>query len=799
MNTARIGTLALLISVVPVPSHAAWPHDPNAGNVGISTVTTYQAYPAIVSDGAGGAIITWQDQRNGFNDIYAQRVSATGSPLWTADGVALCTAANEQTSPMITSDGAGGAIVTWIDFRSGNYDIYAQRINASGAPQWTPNGVGVCTIGGNQSYPAITADGTGGAIVTWQDLRSTFNYDIYAQRVNAAGVAQWSIGGVLLCTAGNDQVYPTIVPDGAGRATVAWQDYRGGSTDVYAQRVNGAGTPQWTPNGVVLSIAANDQSFPVATSDGLGGAIVTWHDYRNFPADIYAQRVNAAGSALWAANGVAVCAAANDQLYPVIASDGAGGAIAAWRDARNGSDYDVYAQRISAAGAPQWTSNGVPLGTGPGDQFYPQIVSDGAGGAIVAWYDWRNGNSDIYAQRVSATGVILWTGNGVALCTAVFNQFNPAIASDGAGGAIVTWHDLRNAVDYDIYAQRVERFGYLGSPEPSIVNVRDVPVDQGGKVSIEWTASYLDADPYNALYQYWIWRQAPRSAAQTALSSGAHMVEDGATPATSPHGLWRTTSNGAQIFYWEYVGSQYAQGFPGYSYVASTTGDSVGAGNPRTYFMIEAKTYSNSFWNSAPDSGYSVDNVPPIAPAPFTGAYSSGTSSLHWRANSESDLSNYRLYRGNTSGFTPSPVNRVASPTDTTYSDAAGSPYFYKLSAVDVHGNESGFTTLLPSGTTDAPGGLPSALALARPSPNPTLGPATLRFALPRESRVRLAVYDAAGRVVRELISAREPAGEHTFLWDLRDDRGRSVGAGVYFVWLGAAGHTLTQRIAILR
>ena len=47
---------------------------------------------------------------------------------WTADGVAISTAANTQNSPQITSDSAGGAIITWHDFRSGNADIYAQRI-----------------------------------------------------------------------------------------------------------------------------------------------------------------------------------------------------------------------------------------------------------------------------------------------------------------------------------------------------------------------------------------------------------------------------------------------------------------------------------------------------------------------------------------------------------------------------------------------------------------------------------------------------------------------------------------------
>jgi hypothetical protein len=70
----------------------------------------------------GGAIVTWEDFRSGTSngDIYAQRVNLAGGPQWTTDGVALCTAANNQYNPTIASDGAGGAIVTWSDGRSGS-------------------------------------------------------------------------------------------------------------------------------------------------------------------------------------------------------------------------------------------------------------------------------------------------------------------------------------------------------------------------------------------------------------------------------------------------------------------------------------------------------------------------------------------------------------------------------------------------------------------------------------------------------------------------------------------------------
>ena len=156
--------LATLLSATPRPANAAWPHDPNNGNVALCTATGNQQSPTIVPDGAGGAFVTWYDYRSGTTnaDIYVQRISAAGATLWTADGVTLCTATGHQYYPTIVADGAGGAIVTWMDYRNGtNYDIYAQRISAAGAPLWTADGVALCTTAGNQLFTTIASDADG--------------------------------------------------------------------------------------------------------------------------------------------------------------------------------------------------------------------------------------------------------------------------------------------------------------------------------------------------------------------------------------------------------------------------------------------------------------------------------------------------------------------------------------------------------------------------------------------------------------------------------------------------------------
>ncbi len=448
---------------------AQWATDPMVNNP-ISVASNDQQNPQSISDGSGGAIITWEDFRSGTGfDIYAQRIDASGNVLWTLDGVAISTAANDQTLPAIASDGSGGAIITWQDFRSGtNLDIYAQRINSSGAVQWAPNGEVISTAINNQQAPSIIADVVGGAIITWEDTRGG-NQDIYAQRINASGVVAWTVNGVAICTASNTQAGPRITTDGGGGAIMTWQDNRGASKDIYSQRIDASGLVQWIANGVVICTAVNDQQGQRITDDGLGGAIITWHDLRGADQDIYAQRVNSAGSVQWAPNGEAISTASNTQQNPTITGDGAAGAIIAWEDFRTGTSFDIYAQRINSIGAVQWTSNGEAIGL-VGSNVTPVIARDGAGGAIIAW---QHFGSNIFAQRINSAGTVQWTANGVGVATGPGGMITPAITIDGLDRAIISWVDSRNGFR-DIFAQLITAAGNVGVDPPPAGNAIDL-------------------------------------------------------------------------------------------------------------------------------------------------------------------------------------------------------------------------------------------------------------------------------------------------------------------------------------
>jgi len=346
-------------------------------------------------------------------DIYGQRLDSDGAAQWTAGGVEICTAFGSQWLADLVPDGAGGAIIAWEDWSSTSVsDLYLQRLDPGGAKMWGADGVLMSDIAGSQELPSLLSDGAGGAIVVYQELcDGCVGWEIYAQRIGSDGQLLWLAGGVPICTAVEGQYGPEIAGDGAGDAVIVWDDYRRGDyrNDLYAQRIDASGTVQWTADGVAVCTASENQESPVLVPDGTGGAVIAWGDWRNLVTsgeDIYAQRLNGSGVRQWQTGGVPICTATNYQWYPQIVSDGAGGAIVFWSDWRTGvvNDYNIYAQRIDPSGAVCWDAGGISVSSADGSQGDAAVISDGAGGAFAAWEDARWLDYDIYALRVAGDG-----------------------------------------------------------------------------------------------------------------------------------------------------------------------------------------------------------------------------------------------------------------------------------------------------------------------------------------------------------------------------------------------------------
>ena len=465
----RNAAVLLAITLSTPAAAETWPED---GAPIAVFPCAQSATVAVPDGMGGAYVVWTDDRGCSRNEVYVLRLSGFGpqAPGWPASGMPVCTNTAGRSGGVAVADGTGGVIVAWRDSRPGSAHLYAERLAADGTRLWDPEGVAVCDAPGDQGSLSVLPDGQGGAFFAWMDTRQGLDdgpphhhplYDLYAQHIGPEGVISWAASGVPIVTLATVEFSPVLLTDGTGGALLTWPDNRGSA---YLQRLNLAGETLLSENGVAIQ----GRFFGSMVSDGAGGIISTFMYGADTQEDLYAQRIDGAGNILWPMNGVLVEQAPYGQRPSDIVEDGEGGAYIASYDLRNGNNWDVYLQRITSSGAraPGWPVTEVPVCTVAGFQIYPRLVRAESGGCIVTWPDAREAGQpyDIYAQRITAQGTVAagWPTDGVRLCHAVGDQISPLPVSDGFGGAFVAWTDYR--VYADVYAQHVDGFGRVGTP-----------------------------------------------------------------------------------------------------------------------------------------------------------------------------------------------------------------------------------------------------------------------------------------------------------------------------------------------
>ncbi len=222
--------------------------------------------------------------------------------------------------------------------------------------------------------------------------------------------------------------------------------------------VVGAGPFQITPN-----TATTKQMTPAVTYNvGGGNYLVAWEDNRHGQWEIYAQLWNCAKQSVNAA--VRITTNASHQLSPDVAcGKSPTGCWVVWEDFRNGQ-WEIYGQRLTVAGA--LAGGNVRLTNNASIQRYPTITRnpEDTGCALesfmVAWQDSRNSantGTDIYIQQLDNLGALC--GGNMAVTTNKGNQMYPDLAYGTTNNAYqVVWQDHRNG-NADIYARRVNPAG----------------------------------------------------------------------------------------------------------------------------------------------------------------------------------------------------------------------------------------------------------------------------------------------------------------------------------------------------
>jgi hypothetical protein len=266
---------------------------------------------SIRHDGARGLVFDWRQGNGAGAPLQAMRVDSSGTNVWDAQ-LTVSTGTNGLSYAYTTTGDAGsGYFSAWTT----SADLGMARYDTSGTFLWTPTPFYACTESHGQDNPKVLFH-DGHYFVGWGDNRPpASNQDMYVQKFDMSGMPQWTTDGVLALQ------FNTYIPntdlvssdDGAVIAT-----FDGTVTGFCARKVLSDGTLDWS--GPVAFCVPSFNPFyelRVVLADGEGGVVAFW---QTFGGDLHAARIYANGD-LGDHTGISEEAAAGVSVQPNPARD----------------------------------------------------------------------------------------------------------------------------------------------------------------------------------------------------------------------------------------------------------------------------------------------------------------------------------------------------------------------------------------------------------------------------------------------------------------------------------------------
>ena len=366
------------------------------------------------ADRDGNCVLTFVDTRSGGDfDVYAYLIAPDGTMLWGADGVTISDNTEFEADPRIIQNSDGDYLVVWSRFDVAP-GLYLQRLSPGGAIELAAGGVKIAGAGSEEpAFAEIEPTADGDFIASWVRDTSTFFADrhVMAQRFGSDGSERWAAGGVVVMDA-------TVVPiahrprllEAGGGAVIAWHDTRDGDFDCYVQRLDAAGVNVWPHNGVSVSTEGARQQLDPAIAFSPGGDVMVFYrnmdGSQNFQA-INVQRVDVSGLRALGDAGVALTSLDNQFRGPPRAASVPGGVAGIYDDqpVLGSTDGVLTMFRVDDAGD-LLDESPIVVSSAPSSKGRLSLSGVGDGALIAAWSDDRNGNEDVFAQRVNADGAL---------------------------------------------------------------------------------------------------------------------------------------------------------------------------------------------------------------------------------------------------------------------------------------------------------------------------------------------------------------------------------------------------------
>jgi hypothetical protein len=561
-----------------------------------------------------------------------------------------------------------------------------------------------------------------------------------------------------------------------------------------------------------------------------------------------------AALAAWPSDGLPVASGPIQQRLPIGITAPEGDLLTFWSEL--GQPFSLRAQRNTIQGtlASGWPEGGRGVLAAPASASLPELVADGAGGYLLAWYDFRStgGARGIYAARLDGEAAVMpgWSNTGTPICTTFAGPLNDLVrmCPDGSGGAFVAWTDSRNTpplhpLVYDVYAHHVRGDGTLDPAWPA--EGRSLTSGDGYK--------YPHAMIADATGGFWRVSENPAETSQILV---AHHASDGGllgqwtTPsfASQPRAVsdgaggifvtWRDCRNcltvpADGIFLmrlgpWALPRAGWPDG--GLRVAASTRDDknptltaSDGAvvvawletgGAPNDEFLARRVESNGAFSIGWPVGGRAfatstdiLDGWPLIVPDGAGGAM------FAFRRNLPNLFGSRVTAGGRVPSAFPDTGLSLCSIHDDQFlqslvSDGLNGAYVLwedrRAGGLDVDVYAMRFTREGEVGATTSvsppppPPSTAPRVALSRPAPNPTFGSCAFRLSVPGGGRARVEVMDLRGRHVVTLLDEFVSAATVDVQWDGRDGDRRSMPPGIYLVRARVGGDEAARRIVRL-
>ncbi|UCF78105.1 MAG: hypothetical protein JSW03_08325 [Candidatus Eiseniibacteriota bacterium] len=753
-----------------------------------------QTEVAVASDGTDFLVI-WQDRRLANWSIYGSRVDASGGVL-DVFGIPVCNLldGNARTVPDVTYGGTSYAVL-WQDGRNVQEKLFGTRVSVSGAVL-DGTGVEVCSSPGGQYDPAVSCHADT-LLAAWRDVSVFENVMVCRLDTLLAGGT-----AATLCTVGELEQAPSVCVAG-GEWLVAWMDFRSGiDDDVYACRVSAGGTPQ-DPCGFLVSMTGNAQRNPRAAYGG-ANHLVVWEDYRAGHRDIYATRVSPSGEVMDTL-GIAVASLFGNQYWADVSSNGSN-FLVVWTDDR--VPTDIYGHRVNSSGE-VLEDQPIPVSTYDGMQGAPSVANDGATYFCV-WEDYRDGNGDIYGARVSSSGLVLESsGLLVSVQGAEHSQTSPRVDFLDTT-YVVVWEDDRNG-DSDIYAARVTRQGEVldssgirisSSPKPDMAPSVSCFGEECLVLWEERSSGPTDSDVRGARLNR-SGELLDTSSVAVSQASGLQFEPDVASDVGGYLAVWTDTRCGNTDVYGTPLAS------------AGDVVDPGGAGVSKSPDPEESPALSEQgggafliVWSGVSGPPYEAYRIwgklgawseltPAFPPVwELTAERVEEGVRLSWRALpgffQRFDVQRRRQSQGSWETLASLPASGAGDYFWVDEEAAAVVPYYRLLCATT-----GGSLLVFEFGAVDAAGSA-GRFHLGLPTPNPAVFPGEVTFDVEARTPVTVDVVNVRGAVVRRVYSGLPVSGGRLLSWDGRDWRGRDVAPGVYFLKLSSAMHTLTRKLVVL-